>query len=589
MVDIARDPRWGRIVEGSGEDPYLGSVLAVARVRGFQGTSLADPTTLLACAKHYVAYGAAEGGRDYDVAAIGERTLHEVYLPPFRAAVDAGVATVMAAFNEVDGIPMHAHEALIDGVLREDWGFDGLVISDFTGILELINHGVAPGRAEAGALALRAGVDVDMESGIYGTDLGEKVESGEVATADVDEAVRRVLRTKHALGLFEDPYRYGDPDGEEAASLTPEHRGFAREIARQAIVLLKNEGGTLPLAEDLRSIAVIGPLADDARSALGSWAGAGRAEDTVTILAGVREAAAPTTTVEYVPVAGVLEGDTTGFGEAVRAASGSSAVVLVIGETQEMSAEAASRASLDLPGAQHALAEAVLATGTPVVVVLTNGRPLAIPWLDERAPAIVEAWFLGVETGSAVADVLFGAANPSGKLPVTFPRAVGQVPVYYAHKNTGRPPSEEKYTSKYIDLSVTPLYPFGHGLSYTTFELRDLRVSPTTMTASDTLEIAIDVTNAGSREGAEVVQLYIRDEVASVTRPVLELRGFERTELGPGESRTVTFALTAEDLAFHGPAMERIVEPGHFRVYVGRSSTDVVEGSFELVGEPGSP
>ena len=586
MVDIARDPRWGRIVEGAGEDPYLGSVMAAARVRGFQGASLGDPTTLLACAKHYAAYGAAESGRDYNVADVGERTLHDVYLPPFRAAVEAGVATVMAAFNEVDGIPMHAHDELIDGVLRARWGFDGLVISDYTGILELIDHGVAATRADAGALALQAGVDVDMMSGIYTADLREKIESGDVAMGHVDQAVRRVLGAKHSLGLFEDPYRYGDPARERSTSLTPEHRQHAREVARQAIVLLKNEGGTLPLADDLGTITVIGPLAADARSALGSWAAAGRAEDAVTILAGIREAVAPTTSVQYAPVAGVLEGDTTGFGEAVRAAVESDAIVLVLGETQDMSAEAASRASLDLPGAQRALAEAVLASGKPVVVILTNGRPLVIPWLDERAPAILEAWFLGVEMGGAVADVLFGDANPSGKLPVTFPRAIGQVPIYYAHKNTGRPPSEAKYTSKYIDLPVTPLYPFGHGLSYTTFELGDLRLSRTTMTASDTIEVSIDVANAGAREGAEVVQLYIRDEVASVTRPVQELRHFERVVLGPGDSRTVTFALTAEDLAFLGPDMESMVEPGRFRVYVGRSSVDVLESGFELVEEP---
>jgi beta-glucosidase len=589
MVDIARDPRWGRVVEGSGEDPHLGSVMAAARVRGFQGADLGDPTTLLACAKHYVAYGAAEGGRDYNIADISERTLREVYLPPFRAAVEAGVETVMGAFNEIAGVPMHANEELIDGVLRGEWGFEGVVISDFTAILELIAHGVAATRAEAGALAIGAGVDVDMESGIYGKDLLAKVETGEVSTADVDEAVRRVLRAKFKLGLFEDPYRYGDPARERASTLTEEHRRAAREIARESIVLLKNEGGALPLVKDLGRLAVIGPLADDRRSTLGSWAGAGRAEDAVTVLEGIQRAVSSGTTVRYAPVTGVLEGDTNGFADAVDAARDADAVVLVLGETQEMSAEAASRAFLDLPGAQRELAEAVLETGTPVVVVLMNGRPLAIPWLDEQAPAILEAWYLGVEMGNAVADVLFGDMNPSGKLPVTFPRALGQVPIYYAHKSTGRPPGEGKYTSKYIDVPVTPLYPFGHGLSYTDFAYRDLELGATTMTAGDTLEIAVEVANVGDRPGTELVQLYVQDEVGSITRPVKELRGFRRVALEPGESRTVTFALTDGDLAFWGRDMEPVVEPGRFRVYVGGSSADVLAGSFERVGERQRP
>jgi beta-glucosidase len=589
MVDIARDPRWGRIVEGAGEDPYLGSAIAAARVRGFQGMDLADPTTLLATAKHYTAYGAAQGGRDYDIAEVDERTLREVYLPPFQAAVESGVATVMGAFNEVAGIPMHAHEELIDGVLRGEWGFDGLVVSDFTGILELVDHGVAATRADAGALALAAGVDVDMESGIYSVDLAGEIRSGRVSMADVDQAVRRVLAAKERLGLFQDPYRYGSPDRERATTLTPEHRRAAREVARESIVLLENDGGALPLSKELGTLAVIGPLADDAGAALGSWAGAGRAEDAITVLAGIRSAVSRATTVRYAPVAGVIQGDTSGMAEAVEAAAAADAVILVVGETQDMSAEAASRASLDLPGAQRDLAEAVLATGKPVVVVLMNGRPLAIPELAGRGTAIVEAWYLGVEMGPALAEVLFGDASPSGKLPVTFPRAVGQVPITYARKNTGRPPSEEKYTSKYIDLPVTPLYPFGHGLSYTTFKYRELSLSAAAIGFADTLRVSVTVANAGDRAGTEIVQLYIRDEVASVTRPIKQLRGFERVALAPGESRTVTFALTADDLAFWGLEMERVVEPGGFEVMIGGSSEDVLATRFELSGEGGRP
>ncbi|MGH7549787.1 MAG: glycoside hydrolase family 3 N-terminal domain-containing protein [Gemmatimonadota bacterium] len=579
MVDVVRDPRWGRIVEGAGEDPYLGSVMARARVRGFQGEDLADPTTLLATAKHYVAYGAAEGGRDYNTVDISERTLHEIYLPPFRAAVDEGVGSIMAAFNEIGGTPMHAHDALIDGLLRERWGWDGVLVSDYTGVLELIEHGVAADSTEAGILAVTAGVDVDMVSGIYGEKLAAAVRAGRLDEAEVDQAVRRVLGAKAALGLFEDPYRYTDPERERAVTLTAEHRRAAREVAREAIVLLQNDG-TLPLAKDLGTIAVIGPLADDRDAPLGPWAGAGRAEDVVTVLQGIRSAM-PEATVEYAKGAGVAGEDTTGFAEAVRLAEGADAVVLVLGENRQISGEAASRHELDLPGVQRMLAERVLAAGRPTAVILMNGRPLAIPWLAENAPAILETWFLGTETGHAVADILFGDVSPGGKLPVTFPRAVGQVPIYYNHKNTGRPPSEEKYTSKYLELPSTPLYPFGHGLSYTTFELGDPSLSSPTMTAVDTLTVSVDVTNTGDRTGGEVVQMYVRDEVRTVTPPVMELRDFERVTLAPGETLTVSFPITMDDLAFYDADGWWVVEPGTFAVMVGGSSAETRETSFE--------
>ncbi|HKY60441.1 MAG TPA: glycoside hydrolase family 3 N-terminal domain-containing protein [Gemmatimonadota bacterium] len=579
MVDIARDPRWGRIVEGSGEDPYLGSVLARARVRGFQGLDPADPTTLLATAKHYVAYGGAEGGRDYNTVDVSERTLHEIYLPPFRAAVDEGVVSVMAAFNEIGGVPMHAHEGLIDGLLRERWGWEGVLVSDYTGVLELIQHGVAADSLGAGILALEAGVDVDMMSGIYGEKLAEAVRSGRLEEAEVDEAVRRVLLAKARLGLFEDPYRYADPARERAVTLTDEHRRAARETARRAIVLLQNDG-TLPFRKDGGTVAVIGPLADDRDAPLGPWAGAGRAEDVVTVLAGIREAVGQDA-VRFARGAGIEEKDTTGFAEAVRLAGAADAVVLVLGESRQISGEAASRHTLDLPGVQLELAERVLAADRPTAVVLMNGRPLAIPWLAENAPAILETWFLGTETGPAVADVLFGDVSPGGRLPVSFPRAVGQVPIYYNRKNTGRPPGEEKYTSKYLELPSTPLYPFGHGLSYTTFEYGEPTLSSPTMSAVDTLTVSVDVTNTGDRTGDEVVQMYVRDLVRSATPPVMELKGFERVTLAPGETLTVAFPIAIEDLAFYDADGWWVVEPGTFAVMVGGSSAETREARFE--------
>lgn len=584
MVDIARDPRWGRVVEGSGEDPYLGSIMAAARVRGFQGTDLSADSTLLATAKHFAAYGAAEGGRDYNTAEISDRTLYEIYLPPFKAAVDAGAQSVMAAFNEIAGVPMHANRHLIRDLLRGAWGFEGVLVSDYTGVLELIRHGVAADSAGAGALAISAGVDVDMVSRIYLSQLPRLVQEGAVADSLVNQAVRRVLRAKYRLGLFSDPYRYSDPARERARTLTPEHLAAAREMARKSIVLLKNAGHTLPLSKRLGTLAVIGPLADDAASALGPWAGAGRPEDAVTVLAGIRGAVPAGTRVLYAKGAGSRSYDTTGFAEAVRVAREADAVVLVLGEDRDMSGEANNRASLDLPGVQQQLAERVQATGKPVVAVLMNGRPLSTPWLDARVPAIVEAWYLGVQTGPAVADVLFGDYNPGGKLPITVPRSVGQVPIYYNHKSTGRPPDErERYSSKYLDEPWTPLYPFGYGLSFTSFVYDGLRLSTPRLRRSDSVVVSIRVTNTGRRAGDEVVQLYLRDEVASITRPVLALRRFERISLAPGEARTVGFTLRADDFAFPGSDLRPTVEPGFFTVGVGTNSAELQEARFELI------
>lgn len=587
MVDISRDPRWGRVVEGAGEDPYLGSAMAAARVRGFQGDDLAAPDTLLATAKHFVGYGAAEGGRDYDVADISERTLHELHLPPFQAAVEAGAESVMAAFNEVAGVPMHAHRGLIEGVLRGQWGWDGVLVSDYTGVLELIPHGVAADREEAGRLGIRAGVDVDMVSEIYLKDLPAAVEAGRVPMAQVDAAVRRVLNAKYRLGLFEDPYRYcSDPARQEALTLTAEQRAAARRMAHKSFVLLENEGGVLPLSDSVRTLAVIGPLSDHRRSMLGNWAVAGREEDAITPLAALKSRLGDRTRLIVARGADIEGDDTSGFDEAVRAARQADAVVMFLGEHPDMSAEAHNRTSLDLPGVQEQLALAVAATGKPVVVVLLNGRPLSIGALQGKVPAILEAWFPGVEGGPAIVDTLFGDVNPSGKLPMTFPRNVGQVPIYYAHKNTGRPPSEEdKYTSKYIDVHWTPLYPFGHGLSYTSFAYDQLAIAEPVLRAQGRAlaqRVSVRVANTGDRAGDEVVQLYLRDDVASITRPVRQLRGFRRVSLAPGESTTVTFDLGFDDLAMLDADMQRVVEPGSFTVFVGGSSSAELSGGFEV-------
>lgn len=588
MVDIARDPRWGRIVEGSGESAYLGSALVAARVRGFQGADLTADDTMLATAKHFVAYGAAEGGRDYNTVDMSERTLRDVYLPPFKAAVDAGVQSVMAAFNEIGGVPMHANGPLINGVLRDQWGWDGVLISDYTGVLELIKHGVAANRTDAGVLALQAGVDIDMVSSIYVDDLPAAVRAGRLDEAVVDEAVRRLLRAKYRIGLFADPYRYSDEARERERILRPEHRRAARDLARKSLVLLKNEGGVLPLVKGAGTaragtIAVIGPLADDKRVMLGGWAAAGRAEDAVTPLEGIRAALGPGARVLHAMGAQVEGEDRSGFDEAVRVAGQADVVLMFLGEHHDMSAEAHNRTTLDLPGVQEELVRAVHATGKPVVAVLFNGRPLSVNWLAEHVPAILVAWFPGIEAGNALADVLFGDHSPAGRLPVTFPRNVGQIPIYHDHKNTGRPPSkEDKYTSKYLDVDWTPLYPFGHGLSYTTFGYDGLKVDKPRIGPADSLRVEVTVTNTGKRASDEVVQLYVRDDVGSVTRPVKELRGFQRIHLGPGQQRKVEFVLGPDDLAFHGPDMRPVVEPGTFTVFAGGSSADLIETRFEV-------
>ena len=581
MVDIARDPRWGRITEGAGEDPFLGAAFARARVRGFQGNDYSAPDKILACAKHWVAYGNAEGGRDYNTTDLSENTLREIYFPPFKAAVDAGVGTLMSSFNAINGVPASANEFTLTKVLRQEWKFDGFVVSDYTAVKELINHGVAGNEEQAAPLALNAGVDMEMVSRSYNQFGPQLLKQNKITQATIDEAVRRILRIKFRLGLFDHPYT--DEAREPNALLRPESIRLAREIAGRSMVLLKNERETLPLNKNVGSIAVIGPLADDRRVPLGWWSGDGKEENTVTPLAGIKAKVSPQTTVLYAKGCEVKDDSTAGFEQAVNIAKQADVAVVFVGETHDMTGEAASRASLDLPGRQMELVQAIHATGKPTIVVLVNGRPLSIGWIVNNAPAILESWFGGSESGNAIADILFGDVNPGAKLPVTFPRTVGQVPIYYNHMNTGRPPeAENRYTSKYYDLPWTPLFPFGYGLSYTTFKISNLQLSAPAIKANGKVTVTVDVENTGRRAGDEVVQLYIRDPVATMTRPVKELKGFQRISLQPGEKRKVEFVLGPEHLGFWNREMRYVVEPGEFRVMVGSNSVDVIEAKFEV-------
>ena len=581
MLDIARDPRWGRITEGAGEDPFVGAAFARARVRGFQGQDYGAPDKILACAKHWVAYGAAEGGRDYNTTDLSEQTLREIYFPPFKAAVDAGVGTLMSSFNAINGVPASANPFTLRKVLRDEWKFDGFVVSDYTSVKELINHGIAANEEDAAAAALNAGVDMEMVSRSYNTFGPKLLQEKRLSMATLDEAVRRILRIKFRLGLFDHPYT--DEAREPNALLRPESIRLAREIAGRSMVLLKNDRETLPLSKNLGSIAVIGPLADDRRAPLGWWSGDGKEENTVTPLAGIKAKVSAKTKVGYAKGCDVKGDSTAGFAEAVNLARSSDVAVVFVGELAEMVGEAASRASLDLPGRQLELVQKIQATGKPTIVVLVNGRPLSIGWIVENAPAILESWMGGTESGNAIADILFGDVNPGAKLPVTFPRSVGQVPIYYDHMNTGRPPeAENRYTSKYYDVPWTPLFPFGYGLSYTTFKISNLQLSAPRISAIGKLTVSAEVENTGRRAGDEVVQLYIRDTVASMTRPVKELKGFQRVTLQPGGKRRVEFVLGPEQLGFWNREMRYVVEPGEFRVMVGANSVDVIEARFEV-------
>jgi beta-glucosidase len=603
MVDIARDPRWGRIVEGAGEDPYLGSVVAAARVRGFQGNSIADPENVVACAKHYVAYGAVEGGRDYNTVDISEELLREVYLPPFHAAVNTGVGTLMSAFNDLNGVPTSANHHTLTEILRDEWKFNGFVVSDYDSVHELIAHGVAVDDSQASQKALTAGVDMDMADDDYERLIPALVNSGKLPESVVDEAVRRVLRVKIKAGLFEHPY--ADPAREKTDILTVESLQTERKMAQESMVLLQNSNDLLPLKKG-QTVAVIGPLADDKASQLGPWAGNGQAKDAVTPLDGIAAKlgkdhvlyakgvdippfesglAAGVAAPAPVSATGAAEVETSNkpasIEDAVSAANKADIVILFVGELAGMTGEASSRASLDLPGDQLKLISAVLATKKPVVMVLESGRPLNISWAPEQVPAIMQAWFLGVQAGNAIADVLFGDASPSAHLPLSWPRSVGQIPIYYNHKSTGRPSAPDRWHTGYLDLSKEPLYPFGYGLTYTNFKFSNLKAE-SSISKDGALHVTAEIENTGKRKGTEVAQLYVHDRVAPTSRPVRELKGFQRVTLAPGEHKKLEFTVQAQDLGSYDPDMHWIVPNGTYDVWVAPDAASGVAGTFEV-------
>jgi beta-glucosidase len=567
MLDVTRDPRWGRIAECPGEDPFVAARFAEAKVRGFQGADLTAPDSIGATAKHLAGYGAVTAGRDYASIDMSPGTLHEIYLPPFRAAVQVDVAVIMAAFVDLAGMPMTANAGLLRGVVREQWGFDGVIISDYAAVAELVVHGVASDVADAAALALRAGIDIDLNGEAYTRGLPTALERGQITMAAIDAAVRRVLQLKARMGLFDDPY------GRTRRSMAPdEHRQLAREAAGRSVVLLKNRNGALPLRPEVRRIAVIGPLADARRAMVGPAAANVFADEAISIADGLRRAL-PACDVVDAPGVDVDSGDIGGIAGAVQLARGAEVVVLCVGESPAMSGEAASRARLDLPGRQGELARAVLAAGRPVVALLCSGRPLTVPWLIEQADAVLATWFLGSDAGHGIADILTGQSNPSGRLPVTWPVDVGQIPIFYGQRPSGRPADPAlSYTSKYIDMPVEPQFPFGHGLSYTAFEFSNLRAQPAEVRPDGHIVIDVDVVNTGGRAGEETVMLFMRDPVASMARPVLELKGFAKVALEARARQTVRFALAAGDLAFLDADLVRRLEPGTFEFFVGPSA-----------------
>jgi len=588
MVDIARDARWSRVSEGSGEDVFLGSKFAIANVSGFQGTDLSQNNTILACAKHFAAYGAAEAGRDYNTVDMSERVLRETYLTPFKAALDAGVKTFMTSFNEISGIPSTANHFLLRDVLKGEWNFDGVVVTDYTGITEMIAHGFAKNEAEAGELAINAGVDIDMVGGIFMNHLKKSYDKGKISLPVIDDACKRVLDVKYDLGLFEDPYRYSNPKHEKETIYRKDFLEATLEVAKKSMVLLKNENNILPLNKN-QKIAFVGPLVSDEYHIIGSWAGLGdrkgyavsvkegvntylgNAKSSITFSTGVE---IESTKRDWMP-------------EAIENAKKADVIVAVMGERENMSGEASSRTNIDLPGIQKEFLTELKKLGKPIVLVLLNGRPLTLSWENENMDAILEAWWPGTRGGDAIAQTLFGENNPNGKLPISFPRNVGQVPIYYNHKNTGRPylgisDPEQRYKSRYIDVDNSPLYPFGFGLSYSTFEYSNLKISSEKIKFNEKLKISIEVKNSGNYDGVEVVQLYVRDIVGSVTRPVKELKGFERVHLKKGETKTVVFEISSEDLKFYNLEMKNEAEIGDFEISVGGNSNTENKTFFEL-------
>lgn len=584
MVDISRDARWGRVMEGAGEDPYLGSRVAQVRVEGFQGgndwRSLGDVHTVLACCKHFAAYGAAEAGRDYNTAELSRHTLMNAYMPPYEAAKRAGVATFMASFNEVDGVPATGNRWLMTDVLRDQWGFNGMVVSDYTGINELVAHGVAANEKEAGALAANAGVDMDMTGAVFSKYLLESVREGTVTEERVDQAVRRILEMKFMLGLFDDPYRYLNNEREKNTIMKPEFLQAARESAARAMVLLKNDHSFFPVTKDKPvTVALIGPMVKDKMNQNGEWAGQGNREQSVSLFEGLSEKYAGTQ-VKFMYAEGcdLQTADAHAFDEAIAVARRADIIIAAMGEDFNWSGEAASRTNIQLPGSQQALLRELKKTGKPIGLVLMNGRPLDLSWEDEHMDAILEAWYLGTMAGHGMADVISGDYNPSGRLTMSFPRNAGQLPIYYNRKNTGRPLPPEApdtdYKSSYLDAPVTPLYPFGYGLSYTTFEVNRIRTDANRFSKGGKIVVTADVRNTGNVAGEVVVQLYIRDLVGSVTRPVKELKGFDKVALKAGEQKEVSFRIDEESIAFYGLDGTRRPEPGDFHLWVGLNAAD---------------
>ena len=605
MVDITRDPRWGRFSEGSGEDPFLGGAIAKAMVKGYQGdNTYSRNDQIMACVKHFALYGAAEAGRDYNTTDMSRIRMYNEYLYPYKAAVEAGVGSVMASFNEIDGVPATANKWLLTDLLRKQWGFDGFVVSDYTGISEMIAHGIGD-LQQVSARALDAGLDMDMVSEGFNGTLAKSLKEGKITEEQINTACRRILEAKYKLGLFKDPYKFGNEKIAKEKIFSPEHRTFARKVAAESFVLLKNDNNTLPLAKK-GTIAVVGPLADARENMNGTWSVAADISKPSTLVEGLKQVAGKNINVIFAKGSNLakdksFEDRATLFGktlhrdnrseeellnEAINAAAKADIIVAALGESAEMSGECSSRTDLNIPDVQHQLLEAMLKTGKPVVLVLFTGRPVTITWENEHVPAILNVWFGGTEAAPAIADVLFGNVNPSGKLPATFPKNVGQIPLFYNHKNTGRPLAEghwfEKFRSNYLDVDNDPLYPFGYGLSYTTFQYGDIQLSSSSMNNNSEITASVKVTNTGKYDGSEVVQLYIRDMVGSVTRPVKELKGFEKIFLKAGESKDVTFKITPELLKFYNSDLEYVNEPGDFKLMIASNSRDVKSIGFEL-------
>ncbi|WP_218849757.1 glycoside hydrolase family 3 N-terminal domain-containing protein [Winogradskyella vidalii] len=591
MIDVSRDPRWGRISEGAGEDVFLNNEIAKAYVKGFQGDDLSQPNTVLACAKHYVAYGAAQAGRDYHTTNMGEGELRNVYLPPFKAAIDAGVETFMSAFNELNGVPTSGNKFTLRDILKDEWNFKGLVVSDYTSINEMIQHGFAADSIDAARIGMNAGVDMDMMGHVYRLHLKKLVEENKVSEAFINDACKRILMAKFKLGLFDDPYRYSDEEREIKTAYQSEFLTEAREIAAASSVLLQNKNDALPLSKTSKTIAFIGPLVKDEYNIIGNWAAKGdRDGKAVSVFEGVSEYLKPKQ-ILYAKGCDILKADTSGFEEAIRVSKQATEIVLVMGEDYHMSGEAASRTDLKIPGVQPELIKKIREANPnkKITLVIMNGRPLNLSEEVNLVDAILEVWFPGTMGGAATADLLFGEVNPSGKLTVTFPRNVGQVPIYYNMKNTGRPIPEsnpkEDYKSNYIDIENTPLFAFGHGLSYTKFNYSDLKLSSNKLTFSNTIDAQVEVSNTGSKDGYEIVQLYIHDKVGSVTRPVKELKGFQKIYLKKGETKTVTFTVSVEDLKFYNSDMVYGVETGEFEIAIAPSSEFKFESSFTLIDQ----